>query len=170
MSTAALIAELRRAGAVLSVEGERLRVNAPRGVLTPERSAAVAAEKAAVMELLMAEVDTLALDALDAALGDDGAEPESPPTADPALAETVANARALDPSERAAWREEIVAGLRWAEARHAPDPNLAHDLAALRVLVPPGMCLGCDAPRPTDGRHWCGNCSVKEAKVMEKKP
>ncbi len=169
MTAAALVAELRRAGAVLTVEGERLRVNAPRGALTPERSAVIAAEKGTLMAFLVAEADALTLDRLDVALSDDGAEPEPPPAADPSLAQTVANARALDPSERAVWREEIVAGLRWAEAGHAPDPNLAHDLAALRVLVPLGTCLRCDAPCPATNRHWCVNCSVKEAKVMEVK-
>lgn len=169
MTAAALVAELRRAGAVLTVEGEHLRVNAPRGVLTPERSAAVAAEKGAVVAWLMAEADALALAGLDAVLGDDGADPELPAAVDPTLAETVANARALHPIERAAWREEIVSGLRWAEAGHAPDPNLAHDLAALRVLVPPGRCLRCDAPCPANNRYWCINCSVKEAKAKEVK-
>lgn len=57
MSTAALVAELRRAGAVLTVEGERLRVNASRGALTPERSAAIAAEKGTLMAFLVAEAD-----------------------------------------------------------------------------------------------------------------
>ncbi len=122
------------------------------------------------MALLMAEADALALDSLDAVLGDDGAEPEPLPATDPALAETVANARALDSADWAAWREEIVAGLRWVEAGNGPDLNLAHDLAALRVLVPPGTCLRCDAPCPTDGRHWCVKCSITEAKAMEVNP
>ncbi len=142
MSAAALVAELRSAGVVLAVEGERLRVNAPRGVLTPEQRAAIATEKDAVMALLMAEADALALDSLDAVLGDDGAEPEPLPATDPALAETVANARALDSADWAAWR----------------------------VLVPPGTCLRGDAPCPTDGRHWCVKCSITEAKAMEVNP
>ena len=53
-----LLAELRRSGAVLSVEADRLRVGAPTGVLTPERRAAVAATKDALLALLTEEAPT----------------------------------------------------------------------------------------------------------------
>ena len=159
MDAMTVVAELRRAGAELTVEGGRLRVGAPAGVLTAERSATVAAAKDAVVALLVAEGDAAALDAVDAALGDDGAAPPEPDD-DPVLAATVANVLALDPAERAAWRAEVVAGLRWAEAGHEPDPHLVHDRAALRRLVPLGACLACGATRTVEGRNWCDRCRV----------
>jgi hypothetical protein len=78
--------------------------------------------------------------------------------ADP-IAVTVANASTLPPEERDGWRREIVAALRWAEAGHAPDGYLVHDVAALRRLVPFGTCLECGGAAPRDGRHWCAKCA-----------
>ena len=52
MTTAALLAELRSRGVTLAVEGERVRVSAPRGTLTPELHAALAERKAQILELL----------------------------------------------------------------------------------------------------------------------
>ncbi len=151
-----ILADLRLAGAKVTVAGADLRVEAPRGVLDPALRPTVAAHKAELLALVRTEEGGQAL-----------AESLS---REAAVEATVRNALALTNPDRAAWREEIVAGLRWAEAGHAPDPNLAHDLAALRVLVPLGTCLRCDAPCPADGRHWCGTCSFKQTKGMEVKP
>ena len=89
---------------------------------------------------------------------------ESPPADGDTLAETVANARALAADERAAWQDEVVAMLRWAEAGHEPDLHLAHDLAALRRLVPPGVCLDCGGPCPAGEQHWCAGCRAEGRK------
>ena len=86
---------------------------------------------------------------------------DAPPDDGPAVARTVATAVALDDDERTAWQQEIVAAIRWAEAGHAPDPHLEHDLAALRRLVPYGVCLACGSSCPADGQHWCAGCRAR---------
>ncbi len=150
-----ILEDLRRAGATVAVAGADLRVEAPRGVLDPALRPIVAAHKAELMALVRREEG-----------GDASAEPWS---GEAGVETTVRNALALTDTERAAWRREIVDALVWVEAGHGVDPHLVHDLAALRVLVPPGTCLRCDAPCPGDGRHWCDDCSATEAKVMEVK-
>ncbi|MDP9356660.1 MAG: hypothetical protein M3R02_15505, partial [Chloroflexota bacterium] len=87
-----------------------------------------------------------------------------------AVEATVRNALALTDPDRAAWRREIVEALAWVEAGRGVDFHLAHDLVALRRIVPPGRCLRCDAPCLADGGHWCVECSVKEVKAMEVRP
>ncbi len=52
MRPAALLAHLRERGVILSARGDRLRVEAPRGVLTPDIRAALAEHKADVVPLL----------------------------------------------------------------------------------------------------------------------
>ncbi len=79
MDARALLADLRALRAELWIEAGRLRVKAPQGVLTPERRAAIAAHRDALLALLIEEADAWALDRLDAALGDDGRGPESLP-------------------------------------------------------------------------------------------
>ncbi len=153
---ALLLADLRGAGALLSVEAGRLRIRAPRGVLTGTRLAAIEAQR----------------DALLAALSSPSVPELRQPdpilvSSDPVLDQTVANARALDPAERAAWQAEIVAAVRYVEAGGDPDPYLAHDLAALRRIVPSGICWACGLPCPTDGRHWCSECYVKSVTAIE---
>ncbi|WP_324718205.1 hypothetical protein U7230_07060 [Carboxydochorda subterranea] len=55
MDAAALLHALRARGIVLSAVGERLRVEAPRGLVTPELRAALTAHKAAILALLQQE-------------------------------------------------------------------------------------------------------------------
>ena len=58
MSTPPLLAELTGLGVRLWVEGERLRFDAPAGVMTPERLAAVREHRAAILaELAPSERD-----------------------------------------------------------------------------------------------------------------
>jgi len=52
MTTAGLLADLRRLGVVLWAEGDRLRFNAPAGVLTPDFRAQLAERKAEILGLL----------------------------------------------------------------------------------------------------------------------
>ena len=89
----------------------------------------------------------------------DGEAPD--PTEDALIAETVANVSALPPEERREWHGEVVAALRWSEAGHEPDANLAHDPAAPKRIVPPGVCPECGGPCPRDGRHWCHACEKR---------
>lgn len=84
--------------------------------------------------------------------------PESLTDHDADLATTVANALALDDGERAAWQREIVDALRWVTAGHGRDPDLAHDLAALRKVVPPGTCIASDGPCPIGTGSGCVAC------------
>lgn len=49
MSAADLVHELQAAGAVIEARGDRLRVEAPPGVLTPERREALRASKAEIL-------------------------------------------------------------------------------------------------------------------------
>ncbi len=156
---ALLLTELRDAGALLSVEAGRLRVCAPRGVLSATRLAAIEAQRDALLAALSPpSVPGLSL-----------ADPV-PASADPRLDETVANALALEPAERTVWQAEIVAAVRYVEAGADSDPHLDHDLAALRRIVPFGVCLDCGDPCPSDGRHWCTNCDVKGTTAMGVKP
>ncbi len=157
MTHAALfLAELRDAGALLSVEAGRLRVRAPRGVLSAMRLAAIEAHRDALLA------------AISAPFVPELSRPDPiPASADPVLGETVANALALTPAERAAWQAEIVAAVRYVEAGEPPDPHLAHDLAALRRIVPFWICLDCGHQCPTDGRHWCSECYVKSVTAIE---
>ncbi len=153
---ALLLAELRDAGALLSVEAGRLRVRAPRGVLSAARLAAIEAQRDALLAALSPPTgpEFRRLDPV-------------PASADPRLDETVANALALEPAERAAWQAEIVAAVWYVEAGGDSDPHLAHDLAALRRIVPFGVCLSCGHQCPTDGRHWCSECYVKSVTAIE---
>ncbi len=156
---ALLLAELRDAGALLSAEAGRLRVRAPRGVLSETRLEAIAAHRDALLAVL----------APPSALELNRADPVAA-SADPRLDETVGNVLALEPAERAAWQAEIVAAARYVEAGGLPDPHLAHDLAALRRIVPFGICLDCGRQCPTDRPHWCSECYVKGVQAMEVRP
>ncbi len=122
---ALLLTELRDAGALLSVEAGRLRIRAPRGVLNTTRLAAIKAQRDALLAALSSpSVPELSL-----------ADPV-PASVDARLDETVANALALEPAERTEWQAEIVAAVRYVEAGGEFDPHLAHDVAALRRIVP----------------------------------
>lgn len=55
MTPAALLADLRRRGVLLSPVGEQLRYRARRGALTPDLAGAVKAHRAALLELLRQE-------------------------------------------------------------------------------------------------------------------
>jgi hypothetical protein len=57
MTPAALLAECRRHGVVLTAEGDRLVYRAPRRLLTPELRAALVEHKAGLLALLQAEAD-----------------------------------------------------------------------------------------------------------------
>ena len=57
MTAAALLAALQTRGVRLAAVGDRLRVEAPRGVLTAADRAALAAHKAALLALLRADAD-----------------------------------------------------------------------------------------------------------------
>ncbi|MDP9353872.1 MAG: hypothetical protein M3R02_01050 [Chloroflexota bacterium] len=147
---ALLLAELRDAGALLTVEADRLRIRAPRGVLSATRLAAIEAQRDALLV------------ALSSPSVPDLRRPDPvPASVDPRLDETVANALALEPAERAEWQAEIVAAVRYVAAGGERDPHLAHDLEALRRIVPFGVCLGCRGPCLSDGRRWCAECYVK---------
>ena len=76
MEVTNVLADLERAGAVLTVEAERLRVQAPAGVVTPERREAIKRQRDALIALVVVANEAHALDRLDHVLGDDGAEPE----------------------------------------------------------------------------------------------
>ena len=52
MTTADLLSALRARGVTLAVDGDRLKVTAPRGALTPELQAELAARKPQILELL----------------------------------------------------------------------------------------------------------------------
>ena len=52
-SAGSLLAELRQAGVVLAVNGDRLHYSAPLGVMTPEFLAAVKKHKPALLRLLV---------------------------------------------------------------------------------------------------------------------
>ncbi len=147
---ALLLTELRDAGALLDVDAGRLRVRAPRGVLSTTRLVAIEAQRDALVAALSSP-----------SVPDLSRADPVPASADPQLDETVANALALAPPERAEWRTEIVAAVRYVEAGGDPDMHLAHDLAALRRIVPHGVCLDCGEPCPSDGRHWCTTCMGK---------
>ncbi|MDQ3831198.1 MAG: hypothetical protein M3361_18245, partial [Candidatus Tectomicrobia bacterium] len=55
-----IIAECRTRGIALEVIGERLRCRAPVGVLTPELKQTLAAQKAALVQILTGEAPALA--------------------------------------------------------------------------------------------------------------
>ncbi len=151
-----LLADLRRAGATVTVAGTDLRVEAPRGVLEPALRPTVAAHKGELLALVSREER-----------GEGTAESSS---GEAAVEVTVRNVLALSHADQAAWRREIVEALVWVEAGHGIDVHLAHDLRALRRIVPPGTCLRCDAPCPVEGHYWCVTCSDTEAKGMGVKP
>ena len=141
MDAALLLTELRGAGALLSVEAGRLRIRAPRGVLNRPRLEAIKAQR----DELLAALSSPSVPEL--------RRPDPVPASiDHRLDETVANALALPPPERAEWQAEIVAAVRYVEAGGDPDPHLAHDVAALRRIVPFGVCLDCGHECPIDGR------------------
>lgn len=54
MTAATLLAELRTRGATVAAVGDRLRIEAPAGTVTPEMRAALAKHKAALLTLLEA--------------------------------------------------------------------------------------------------------------------
>ena len=160
MEAERLLAELRAGGAVLSVEDDRLRVRALRGAITAELRACLARRKADLMTLVADEREAGSPNGLEALQTDVGAQPQ-PPAVDLAVAATVRHALALTSDERQGWQREIVAMLRWAEAGRGSDADLAHDLAALRRIVPPGACLDCGGRCPDDGRQWCDGCRAE---------
>jgi hypothetical protein len=66
MSPAKLLAELRRAGALLTINGERLAIEAPAGVITAETREQLARQKSELVSLLQATeplVDEVATEA-----------------------------------------------------------------------------------------------------------
>ncbi len=146
--TALLLAELRAAGVLLALEEGRLRVRAPRGVLSETRLVAIAAQR-----------DTLLAELSPPSVPEPTPADPAPATAHPDLDETVANALSLSPWERAAWQAEIVAAVQYVKDGGEPDPNLAHDLAALRRIVPSGACLRCGEACPSDSQPWCIACT-----------
>ncbi len=151
-----LLTELRDAGALLNVEAGRLRIRAPRGVLSATRLAAIEAQRDALLAALSSP-----------SVPEPSLADPVPASAGPRLEETVANALALEPAERAEWQAEIMAAVRYVEAGGDPDPHLAHDLAALRRIVPFGVCLACEGSCLTGDRHWCADCYDKVSMVME---
>ncbi len=149
-STALLLAELRDAGALLSVEAGRLRVRAPRGVLSDTRLADIEAHR----DTLLTALSSPSVPELR------GPDPV-PASGDPQLDETVANALALLPAEFAAWQAEIVAAVQYVEAGGDSDPHIAHDLAALHRILSFGVCFGCVHQGPADGPHWRTECHAR---------
>jgi hypothetical protein len=129
--SARLLAELERAGVSLYLGDGQLRARARPGTLTESIRETIAAHR----EALIAE-----LEAIDATVRCILAQP-------------------IDVQD--AWRREVVAWQRWEEAGHPPEPNQAHDLCALRRIVPAGVCLDCGGPAPYDGRCWCAACERK---------
>lgn len=57
MTAAALLADLRKRGAALAIVGDRLRVEAQVGTITPEIREALAKHKAALLAMLSSEPD-----------------------------------------------------------------------------------------------------------------
>lgn len=166
-----ILADLRNAGATVSVDPSGLLVG-PRCLLTPEHRVAIKQHRDALVDLVVAERDVDAMQRLDDRLGNDGAEPDIVPEScrsadDDSVATTVQNARSSPDAERSAWQREIVHALIWAEAGHGTHAELRHDLAALRRIVPIGICLDCGASCASDGRHWCDDCFGKYPKLVE---
>ncbi len=84
---ALLLAELRDAGTLLSVEAGRLRIRAPRGVLNATRLAAIEAHR----DALLAEMSPPS--------GPESNRPDQvPASADPVLDKTIANALVVRPA------------------------------------------------------------------------
>ena len=69
MEATRVLADLEAAGAVLAVEGRRLRVMAPAGVMTPVRREAIKRERDELIALLVAQNEAHALERLDDVLG-----------------------------------------------------------------------------------------------------
>ncbi len=165
---AALLASLQALGATVTLDGDAVRVRARPGVLDTTLRTAIGSHKAGLVVLLTGDPPTAAappaervkLDCHDPWAGG------GPGIDEQQLAETVRNALAAAPADRAGWRREIVHALVWAEAGRWRDPHLALDLAALRTLVPPGACLACDGPCSADGRRWCDGCAARHAAAM----
>jgi hypothetical protein len=55
MTAIELITDLRRAGATVTIAGDKLRLEAPQGVLTDEIKRRLATQKAEIVQLLQAE-------------------------------------------------------------------------------------------------------------------
>lgn len=169
---AALLAELGRRGAVVALEGGAVRVRARPGALDDGLRAAIRARKAGLIALLAginAATAAAPAGARSEAVSPAPADRQAGQATDASHAEaTTANVLAAPPQEQAAWRREVVHALVWAEAGRWDDPHLAHDLAALRRIVPAGTCLHCDGPCEADGRPWCGGCAARHAEGMRR--
>ena len=70
MSAEALLDDLRQRGVALAARGDRLSVDAPRGALTDQVRAAIAARKADLLTLLEAEAARAEWERLDAAMSE----------------------------------------------------------------------------------------------------
>ena len=70
MNATILLDDLRRGGVALAAKGDRLSVDAPKGVLTDELRAAITAQKSDLLLLLGAEVARAEWERLDAELGE----------------------------------------------------------------------------------------------------
>jgi hypothetical protein len=55
MNALEILADLRRAGALVTIAGDKLRLEAPKGVLTDELKQRLATQKAEIIRLLQAE-------------------------------------------------------------------------------------------------------------------
>jgi len=55
MTALEILTDLRRAGALVTIAGDKLRLEAPRGVLTDELKQRLATQKAEIIRLLQAE-------------------------------------------------------------------------------------------------------------------
>lgn len=117
MSPAALLADLRARGVTLTAKGDRLRVEAPAGVLTPALRAVLVEQKPALMGLL------------------------TPPPADPELAPRVAAFRA----QLAAWVASGRCGVPVLTLPDAPEARLGQCVSCATPI--PADRFRCDPCR-----------------------
>lgn len=76
----AIVSELDRFGADITIAGEALRIRLPGGTVPPSLAAAIRAHKPAVIAAIMARRDAEALDGLDSVHSDNKAETDAPPS------------------------------------------------------------------------------------------
>ncbi len=151
MAPEALLTELEAAGATVSIDAGRLRVEAPPGVLAAKRQAIT--EHRDVLLALIAAKDTDV--------------PVNTMVVDVEVDEHVARVRSLSPEEQAGWRREVIHAAVWAAAGKRDDPHRLADLRVLRRVEAAAACLRCGETCEADGRFWCPRCQDRYANAAE---
>lgn len=146
-----LLADLEAAGASVSIEAGRLRVEAPPAVLAARRQP-IAEHRDVLLALVAAKGTDVPVNAM---------------PADVEVDEHVARVRSLSPQEQAGWRREVIHAAVWAAAGKRDDPHLLGDLRALQRMTTEGTCIGCNGPCSADGRFWCDGCAVRYERATE---